>query len=281
MNGLSLAYHLAAEHGIRDVAVIERSYIGSGGSGRNTQVLRANYNTPETVPLYAASLAKYRRLSQELEFNVLVHEPGRARPLPHGGFAAGRAREVRVEPGARRADRHPRTRRDPRRCARSWTSAVAASCPCWVRRITQPVRSRDTTPSSGGTRRPPLAEASHVHQGMEVTGMRIEGGRCVGVETSQGSVGAGHVVSAVAGWSSQVAAMAGVRLPIVTHTPPGVRHRALSTRAAWAGLLDGSHDLHVADRARRAAGGRRDRSRTAPTRHGRPSSSSPRPPSDR
>ena len=76
VNGLSLAYHLAAEHGIRDVAVFERSYIGSGASGRNTQVLRANYNTPETVPLYAASLARYRRLSQELRFNVLFTNEG-------------------------------------------------------------------------------------------------------------------------------------------------------------------------------------------------------------
>ena len=76
VNGLSLAYHLAAEHGIRDVAVLERSYIGSGGSGRNTQVLRANYNTPETVPLYAARLARYRRLSQELGFNVQFSTEG-------------------------------------------------------------------------------------------------------------------------------------------------------------------------------------------------------------
>ena len=76
VNGLSLAYHLAAEHGIRDVAVFERSYIGAGGSGRNTQVLRANYNTPETVPLYAASLERYRRLSRELDFNVLFTNQG-------------------------------------------------------------------------------------------------------------------------------------------------------------------------------------------------------------
>src|SRR5262245_13563594 len=76
VNGLSLAYHLAARHGIRDVAVLERTYIGSGGSGRNTQVLRANYNTPETVPLYKASLAMYRTLSQELDFNVLFSNQG-------------------------------------------------------------------------------------------------------------------------------------------------------------------------------------------------------------
>ena len=57
VNGLSIAYNLAANHGITNVAVFERAYIGSGGSGRNTQVVRANYNTPETVPLYKASLA--------------------------------------------------------------------------------------------------------------------------------------------------------------------------------------------------------------------------------
>ena len=76
MNGLSLAFHLADKHGIRNVAVLERNYIGSGGSGRNTQVLRANYNTPETVPLYQASLGMYRTLSQELDFNVLFSNQG-------------------------------------------------------------------------------------------------------------------------------------------------------------------------------------------------------------
>ena len=76
VNGLSLAFHLAEYHGIRDVAVLERSYIGSGASGRNTQVLRANYNTPETVSLYRASLQKYRTLSRELDFNVSFTDRG-------------------------------------------------------------------------------------------------------------------------------------------------------------------------------------------------------------
>jgi sarcosine oxidase subunit beta len=76
VNGLSIAYNLAAKQGIRDVAVFERAYIGSGGSGRNTQVIRANYNTPETVPLYKASLAIWRTLSQELDFNILFSTQG-------------------------------------------------------------------------------------------------------------------------------------------------------------------------------------------------------------
>ncbi len=76
VNGLSLAYNLAASHGITNVAVFERAYIGSGGSGRNTQVVRANYNTPETVPLYKRSLEIWRTLSAELDLNILFSTQG-------------------------------------------------------------------------------------------------------------------------------------------------------------------------------------------------------------
>ena len=76
VNGLALAYELAAHHGIRDVAVFEAGYIGSGASGRNTQVIRANYNTPENVPLYEASLAIWRTLGRELDFNIQFSTQG-------------------------------------------------------------------------------------------------------------------------------------------------------------------------------------------------------------
>ena len=76
VNGLSLAYNLASKHGVRSVAVFEKAYLGSGASGRNTQVVRANYNTPETVPLYRASLGLWRTLSQELDFNILFSTQG-------------------------------------------------------------------------------------------------------------------------------------------------------------------------------------------------------------
>src|SRR3990170_6084911 len=76
VQGLATAYYLAARHDITDLAVIERAYIGSGGSGRNTQVIRANYNTPETIPFYKASLAMYETLSQDLDFNILFTQQG-------------------------------------------------------------------------------------------------------------------------------------------------------------------------------------------------------------
>jgi sarcosine oxidase subunit beta len=216
VNGLSLAYHLAAEHGIGDVAVVERSYIGSGGSGRNTQVLRANYNTPETVPLYAAGLDRYRRLSQELDFNVLFTNQGEL-DLCHTEDS------LQVEREKSALNRALGVRTDI-----IGHDEILEVCP------QVDLSGGGELPVLGASYHPPgsfarhdavvwgYAQAAarrgvHIHQGVEVTGLLVEGDVCIGVETSLGPVTAGHVVSAVAGWSSHVAAMAGVRLPIVTH----------------------------------------------------------------
>src|SRR5512132_3235297 len=75
-HGLATAYYLAKEHGVRNVAVLERSYIGSGGTGRNTTVLRANYKTPETIRFYKRSFELYSTLAQDLDYNMLRSERG-------------------------------------------------------------------------------------------------------------------------------------------------------------------------------------------------------------
>src|SRR5579859_4632351 len=75
-HGLATAYYLASRHGIRNVGVFERSYIGSGGTGRNTTVLRANYKMPESVAFFRESLGLYRTLSQELDYNLLFSTRG-------------------------------------------------------------------------------------------------------------------------------------------------------------------------------------------------------------
>jgi sarcosine oxidase, subunit beta len=216
VNGLSLAYHLAAEHGIRDVAVLERSYIGSGGSGRNTQVLRANYNTPETVPLYAAGLARYRRLSQELGFNVQFSTEGEL-DLCHTEDS------LQVEREKSSLNRALGVQTDI-----LGPDEILEVCPL------VDLSGGGELPVMGASYHPPGSFARHdavvwgfaqaaarrgvdIHQGVTVTGVQVDDDTCVGVETSAGPVAAGHVVSAVAGWSTQLAAMAGVRLPIVTH----------------------------------------------------------------
>jgi sarcosine oxidase, subunit beta len=216
VNGLSLAFHLAEYHGVRDVAVLERSYIGSGASGRNTQVLRANYNTPQSVPLYAASLSMYRRLSQELDFNVLFTNQGEL-DLCHTQDS------LQVE-------------REKSLLNRTYGVQTDVLSPDEIVRVCRWVdlEGGGELPVIGASYHPPGSFARHdavvwgyataaarrgvhLHQGLEVMGIDVVDGRCVGVRTDAGPIAAGRVVSAVAGHSSVLAAMAGVRLPIVTH----------------------------------------------------------------
>jgi sarcosine oxidase subunit beta len=216
VNGLALAYNLAANHGIEKVAVFEQAYIGSGASGRNTQVVRANYNTPENVPLYKASLGIWRTLSQELDFNILFSTEGEI-DLCHT------VDSLEVERDKSLLNRAYGVQTDILS-----VDQIGELCPLI-----------DLTAGGdlavlGASYHPPGSLARHdavvwgfataaerrgvhVHEGSAVTGLRVEDGRCSGVITDRGEVSAGAVVSAVAGWTSIVAKMAGLELPISTH----------------------------------------------------------------
>ena len=215
VNGLSLAHNLASRHGIDNVAVLDANYIGSGGSGRNTQVVRANYNTPETVPLYKASLGIWRTLSQELDFNLLFSTQGEL-DLCHTWDS------LEVE-------------RDKSLLNRAYGVQTDIVTPDEIARMNPLV---DLTgggefPIVGASFHPPGSIARHdsvvwgyaasatrrgvhIHEQTEVTGIDVVDGTCRGVRTDRGPIAAGLVVNATAGWSSLVAEMAGVRLPIVT-----------------------------------------------------------------
>jgi sarcosine oxidase subunit beta len=215
VNGLSLAHNLASRHGIDNVAVLDANYIGSGGSGRNTQVVRANYNTPETVPLYKASLGIWRTLSQELDFNLLFSTQGEL-DLCHTWDS------LDVE-------------RDKSLLNRAYGVQTDLVTPDEIARMNPLV---DLTgggefPIVGASFHPPGSIARHdsvvwgyaasatrrgvhIHEQTEVIGIDVVDGTCRGVRTDRGPIAAGLVVNATAGWSSLVAEMAGVRLPIVT-----------------------------------------------------------------
>src|SRR4030088_1115754 len=75
-HGLATAYYLAKNHGVKNVAVLEKSYIGSGASGRNTTIVRSNYRTPEGAAFYTESVKLYERLSAELDFNLMFSQHG-------------------------------------------------------------------------------------------------------------------------------------------------------------------------------------------------------------
>ena len=215
-HGLATAYYLAARHGIANVAVIESRYIGSGNSGRNTAIIRANYGIPEAVRFYQHSVDLYRTLEDELGC-WFMHSTKGLIWLAHTETAM-------------RAERA--------RCL------LNASCGVETVMIT-PQEASDLCPQldlSGGGRYPVLGASYHpgaatarhdrvvwayaqgamrhgVHvlQNTEVTGLLRDGARVTGVETSVGPISAGVVLSAVGGNVSTMAAFADVRLPIRTH----------------------------------------------------------------
>src|SRR5207237_10184137 len=75
-HGLATAYYLAKNHGVKNVAILEQSYIGSGASGRNTTIIRSNYRTPEGAAFYSKSVKLYEGLSADLDFNLMFSQHG-------------------------------------------------------------------------------------------------------------------------------------------------------------------------------------------------------------
>ena len=215
-HGLATAYYLAARHGITNVAVLERSYIGAGNTGRNTTVVRSNYKAPESLPFYRTGVEMYSTLAQELDFNLLFSRRGMLW-LVHSEAALQGERE-RVELNQAFGVETELIGLDQ----------IQALCP------PLDMTGGGRLPVLGASYHPPGAIVRHdavvwayasaaqrlgveVHQGVEVTGIEVASGRCTGVETTAGRIAAGNIVSATAGYSSTVAAMAGVPLPISTH----------------------------------------------------------------
>ena len=215
-HGLATAYYLAKTHGIRDVAVLEKSYIGSGAAGRNTTIIRANYRTPEGAEFYKRSVELYEGLSIELDFNLLFSQQGHL-TLAH----SDRAMITMTE----RAEVNQLLGIDSRLVYRD---EIARLCPelDLSPDVTWPVMGALYHPPGGiirhdavvwGYARGADRGGVEIHPYTEVTGIERSNGRVTGVRTNRGDVACDTVVSATAGWSTLVAEMAGVRLPITTH----------------------------------------------------------------
>jgi sarcosine oxidase subunit beta len=215
-HGLSTAYYLAKNHGITDVAVLEQSYIGSGAAGRNTTIIRANYRTPEGVAFYKESVKLYERLSIDLDFNLLFSQQGHL-TLAH----SDRAMITMTE----RAEVNQLLGVDSRVIG---LEEIAELCPVMdlSRETTWPVMGALYHPPGGiirhdavvwGYARGADRRGPEIHPHTKVTGIKRSRGRVTGVETTRGDVACDTVVSATAGWSTLVAELAGVALPITTH----------------------------------------------------------------
>jgi len=214
-HGLATAYYLAKEHGITSVAVLEKSWLGSGNAGRNTTIIRSNYLLPGNIPFYELSMKLWEGLEQELNYNVMVSQRG-VLNLHHS--------DVQRDAFARRGNAMRLNGVDAELLDRDDVRALVPYLDFDNARF--PIHG-GLLQRRGGTARHDAvvwgyARAADMRgvdivQGCEVTGIRVSSCGVTGVETTRGAIRAGKVALAVAGHSSRVAAMAGLRLPIESH----------------------------------------------------------------
>ena len=210
---MATAYYLAKQWGITNVAVLEKSYLASGNTARNTAIVRSNYLTPEGVRFYDESVKLFEELSNELDYNILYSKRGHI-TLAHTDAALRTSRwraEVNKHLGINSEVVYP--------------DELAKLCPSL--NLRQDVR----YPILGALYHPPGAIARHdavawgyargasehgveIHTHTEATGFDIQNNKVVGVKTNRGDIRCGKVLQAVAGLSSEVSRLAGFKLPI-------------------------------------------------------------------
>jgi len=215
VHGLAAAYYLAVNHGITDVAVLDKGYIGSGGSGRNTAILRSNYLTPEGVRFYDRSMQLYRTLAADLDFNVMFSRRGHL-TLAHNDSSLRTMRwraEVNQLQGI---DSEVIDPAEIKRLVPYLDTSADTRYPILGALYHPPGGIIRHDAVVWGYARAAAAQGVHIHQDTEVTGIDVESGRVRGVRTTKGDIATPVVLNATAGWSTLVAAMAGVRLPIQT-----------------------------------------------------------------
>ena len=215
-HGLATAYYLARRHGIRDVAVLEKGWIGSGNSGRNTTIVRSNYMLDANALFYEHSLKLWEGLAQELNYNVMFSQRG-VLNLGHS--------DAQMDAYARRGNAMRLNGIDAELLDRKQVLDMVPGLDCSAE-ARFPIHG-GLLQQRGGTARHDAvvwgfaraADALGVDiiQNCKVAGIRQDGGRATGVETTRGVIGAGKVAVAVAGHTSEVLRGTGIPLPIESH----------------------------------------------------------------
>jgi sarcosine oxidase subunit beta len=215
VHGLAIAYYLG-KRGVKNVAVLDKGYLGGGASGRNTAIIRSNYRTPQGVAFYDESVRLYEGLARELDYNVMFSQQGHL-TLAHTDRGVTTLRE--------RAETNRLLKVDSRLVSREEVARLVPGLDV-SDRPHQPVLAGLYHPPGGiirhdavvwGYARGADRQGVEIHPFTEVTGIRRDNGRVSGVVTTRGTVATGTVVNATAGWCSTIAQMVGVDLPIVTH----------------------------------------------------------------
>jgi len=215
-HGLATAYYLQKEHGITDVAILEKNYIGSGAAGRNTTILRSNYKTPEGARFYDRSVKLYEGLSQDLNFNLLFSQCGHL-TLAHSDramFVMANRAEVNRLAGI---DSRLITPDEIKELAPAMVVSEDATYPILGALYHPPGGIIRHDAVVWGFARGADAGGAEIHPYTEVLGMDRSNGRVTSVRTNRGTIKAGQVLNCTAGWSTLISDMADVPMPITTH----------------------------------------------------------------
>ena len=214
-HGLSTAYYLAQNHGIRNVAVLEKGHIGSGNIGRNTTIVRANYLLPGNSEFYSHSLKLWEGLETDLNYNVMMSQRGLIMLCHSDGQRDAFVRRANAM-RSRGDDAHMLSVDDLRKLL-PYLNYDNARFPIYGGLLQKRAGTARHDAVAWGYARAADERGVDLIQNCEVTGFNIDNGRVTGVETSRGKIEANKVAIVVAGRSSQVAQMAGIRLPIESH----------------------------------------------------------------
>ena len=214
-HGLSTAYYLSNVYGIKNVAVIEKGWIGSGNIGRNTTIIRSNYMLPGNEPFYELSLKLWEGLEQDFNYNAMISQRGILN-LVHS--------DSQRDAFARRGNAMKLAGADAQLLDED---GVRKICPFLdFDNARFPIKGGLVQKRGGTVRHDAVAwgyargadnQGVDIIQNCEVTGFKINNGICSGVETTAGLINAKKIASCVAGSSSKLMSLAGIRLPIESH----------------------------------------------------------------
>lgn len=214
-HGLSTAYYLSNKFGVRNVAVVEKGWLGSGNIGRNTTLIRSNYLLEGNQPFYELSMKLWEGLEQDFNYNAMVSQRGILNLYHSDG---------QRDAFARRGNSMHLTGAGG---VLLGAEEIRKMCPYLdFENARFPIKGALWQPRGGTVRHDAVAwgyargadqQGVDILQNTEVTGFQIENGICKGVETSRGPIRAKKIAVCVAGSSSRVMSMAGMRLPIESH----------------------------------------------------------------
>ena len=215
-HGLATAYYLAKEHGVRNIAVIEKGYLGGGNTARNTTIVRSNYLWDESAMLYEHALKLWEGLTADLNFNVMFSQRG----VFNLGHTLQDMRDIERRVNANNLNGIDALVLDGAEVKRRIPLIDASKSTRY------PILGASFQPRAGVARHDAVAwgfargaskYGVDIIENCEVTGLDIAGGRIKGLQTSRGYVGAARVGCVAAGHSSVIAKMAGIRMPIESH----------------------------------------------------------------